>query len=409
MPRPKKILTTNRNKSHTEQIAKYFKKRNILIVEDRPNFRRTIRIMLRVFGIPPEHIEEAGTGEEALTILSRTNREYFLLLDLYLPKMSGVELLKEMSFDENMKNYPAVLITADNHESMVGHAFENGARGYIIKPFTETTLREKLINIIDPPSYLILFEEVESLLLGQRYQKVIDKTQEILRQKPGSPGAYALMGEAYEGLKMDREALRSFERAHSAAPIYLRVIKKLSNFHIKRKQSSRALYYLELADQLNPYNPERKLSIGKVFLNEGRAKKAEHAFDQAITLAPETAQKAAESCGELFPRLAEKYYLKALEIKKDIITINQLGIVLRAQGKWMEAIDQYKTALGIAPQNEGIYFNMGRAYGEGKKNSEALACFQQVLKINSNMKEARNEIDKLLAIGAKPKAKLDLP
>jgi tetratricopeptide (TPR) repeat protein len=78
----------------------------------------------------------------------------------------------------------------------------------------------------------------------------------------------------------------------------------------------------------------------------------------------------------------------------DVYVYNRLGIALRKQGKWEEAVKEYQKALKVNSDDEAIHFNMGRAYLEGKRKALARECFQKVLKINPELNEAKAELQK---------------
>ncbi|MBU2551484.1 MAG: response regulator [Proteobacteria bacterium] len=385
--------------AHPEQnpvdLAEYFHDRSILIVEDRPNMLRTIRNMLRNMGVPPRNIVTASDGREALKKSKGLDRPDFMLLDIYLPRLSGIELLRELEQLGQLKDTLVLIITADSHEEMVGQAFEAGASGYLIKPFTEDTLKQKILNIIARPAFLEQFEAVERLIDEERFDEALQWTDEIVKTMPYSPGALLLRGTALEGLHRDIEALASYETALDYSPIYLRVIKKLIDYHRSRGHTAEALTYLKQADALNPYHPGRKLDLGRISLESDRPGRAERYFEAAISIDPDLAFEAAAICLEKRPDLAEKYYRMALERTLDLRTLNQLGMALRAQGKWLEAIQEYNRALKISPGNAGIFFNIGRAYLQGHQERDAVSYFRRAVDVAPEMHEARAALERL--------------
>lgn len=88
------------------------------------------------------------------------------------------------------------------------------------------------------------------------------------------------------------------------------------------------------------------------------------------------------------PERAELFLRRALEAKgkyltrEDIKLFNQLCISLRQQGKWQSAIEEYRKALKVAPDDENLFYNMGMAYAEGKMFREARQSMVQALRIN---------------------------
>jgi len=84
-------------------------------------------------------IRRASNGEEALALLRGAAgdpglRPGLILLDLSMPLMGGLELLRELKLDSRLRRIPVVILTASRHESDLRHAYELGAAGYVVKP-----------------------------------------------------------------------------------------------------------------------------------------------------------------------------------------------------------------------------------------------------------------------------------
>jgi tetratricopeptide (TPR) repeat protein len=83
--------------------------------------------------------------------------------------------------------------------------------------------------------------------------------------------------------------------------------------------------------------------------------------------------------------------------KKNVHVYNRLGIALRKQNKWKEAIEEYRKALQVEPENETVFFNLGTAYLEGdkiegNKKKDALQSFNKALDINPDFAEAKEAL-----------------
>ncbi|UPO97382.1 response regulator transcription factor [Cetobacterium somerae] len=106
----------------------------ILIVEDTESLRKLTRKILEKEGLS---IDEAENGEIALEKVSGETKYSLILLDIMMPKMNGLEFIKELrSFSE----VPVVFITALSDERSQVLAYENGADGYLTKPFSKPLL-----------------------------------------------------------------------------------------------------------------------------------------------------------------------------------------------------------------------------------------------------------------------------
>ena len=115
-----------------------------LIVDDFSTMRRIVRNLLKESGYTDA--EEAEDGVAALNKL-RNGRFDFVVSDINMPNMNGFELLAQIKQDEKLKHLPVLMVTAEARKEDIVMAAQNGAAGYIVKPFTKATLEEKLANI----------------------------------------------------------------------------------------------------------------------------------------------------------------------------------------------------------------------------------------------------------------------
>ncbi len=106
----------------------------ILIVEDTESLRKLTRKILEKEGLS---IDEAENGEIALEKVSGETKYSLILLDIMMPKMNGLEFIKEL---RNFSEVPVVFITALSDERSQILAYENGADGYLTKPFSKPLL-----------------------------------------------------------------------------------------------------------------------------------------------------------------------------------------------------------------------------------------------------------------------------
>lgn len=113
----------------------------ILAVDDFSTMRRIVRNILRQLGY--NNIAEAEDGVTALEHLKQ-NRADFIISDWNMPNMTGLELLKAVRADANLKDIPVLLVTAEALKENVVEAVKAGVNGYIVKPFTAETLKEKI-------------------------------------------------------------------------------------------------------------------------------------------------------------------------------------------------------------------------------------------------------------------------
>lgn len=120
--------------------------KKILIVDDMPSIRDLVRAQLRTMGFT--NIIEAEDGEEALKIIlahvADSNPLQLVISDWNMPKMKGLELLKQVRANPKTNQLPFVLLTSESERDQVTEAVLAGVSQYIVKPFSGKVFEDKL-------------------------------------------------------------------------------------------------------------------------------------------------------------------------------------------------------------------------------------------------------------------------
>jgi len=118
----------------------------ILIVDDFSTMRRIIKNLLRDLGFT--NTTDADDGTTALPML-QSGKYDFLVTDWNMPGMTGIDLLKAVRSDPNLAHLPVLMVTAEQKREQIVEAAQAGVNGYIVKPFTAVTLKEKIDKIFE--------------------------------------------------------------------------------------------------------------------------------------------------------------------------------------------------------------------------------------------------------------------
>ena len=116
-----------------------------LIVDDFSTMRRIVRGLLKEMGC--HDADEAEDGQVALHML-KAHKYDFVVSDINMPNMNGFELLKAVKADAQLRHLPVLIVTAEARKEDIVMAAQSGAAGYIVKPFSKTTLEEKVQKIL---------------------------------------------------------------------------------------------------------------------------------------------------------------------------------------------------------------------------------------------------------------------
>lgn len=118
----------------------------ILVVDDFSTMRRIIKNLLKDLGFT--NVQEADDGSTALPMLQQGDFD-FVVTDWNMPGMQGIDLLRAIRSDDNLKHLPVLMVTAEAKKEQIVAAAQAGVNGYVVKPFTAATLKEKLDKIFE--------------------------------------------------------------------------------------------------------------------------------------------------------------------------------------------------------------------------------------------------------------------
>jgi CheY-like chemotaxis protein len=111
--------------------------RHVLVADDEAHIGRIIKIKLEQ---GPFRVSLAFDGQEALEILERENGADVVVLDLMMPRLSGLDVLDHMRSREEWRNIPVIVLTAAGESKYEQDAREGGATEFLTKPFSPKKL-----------------------------------------------------------------------------------------------------------------------------------------------------------------------------------------------------------------------------------------------------------------------------
>jgi len=120
------------------------KNMKILIVDDFSTMRRIVKNLLKQLGFT--NLDEADDGQTAWPKLQSGHYD-FLVTDWNMPGMTGIDLVKNVRANPDTANMPVLMVTAESKRKQILEAANAGVDGYIVKPFTAGTLKEKLEKV----------------------------------------------------------------------------------------------------------------------------------------------------------------------------------------------------------------------------------------------------------------------
>ena len=111
--------------------------RHVLVADDEAHIGRIIKIKMEQ---GPFDVTLAFDGQEAIDVLEQEERIDLVVLDLMMPRLSGLDVLDRIRSNEKWKDIPCVILTAAGQEEYERDAREGGANAFLTKPFSPKKL-----------------------------------------------------------------------------------------------------------------------------------------------------------------------------------------------------------------------------------------------------------------------------
>lgn len=125
------------------------KQLDILLIED--NFLEIMKMKRTLSLLELNHtLTEAKDGEIALEILQGKNRfPDLILLDLNMPKISGIEFLEILKNSEDLRHIPTVILTTSDNKTDLEECYKIGVSGYVLKPLKYEEYVKKIEAVLE--------------------------------------------------------------------------------------------------------------------------------------------------------------------------------------------------------------------------------------------------------------------
>jgi two-component system chemotaxis response regulator CheY len=121
--------------------------RNVLIVDDSATIRQMVKKTMIMAELDVGEVYEAGNGIEALAQLA-DHEVAVVVVDINMPTMNGIQLLKRMKENERLRHIPIVIASTEGSRKRIEQMVEYGAVAYVRKPFQPEQLRKALMPLL---------------------------------------------------------------------------------------------------------------------------------------------------------------------------------------------------------------------------------------------------------------------
>lgn len=118
--------------------------KTVLIIEDEEDAAELFAEMMRVSGF---RVLKTSSSAPALTLMT-SDKPDIVILDIMMPEISGLDVLREMRRDPNLNHIPVVVVSAKGTPADIKNGMEAGASTYLTKPVGFLELKEAVSNAL---------------------------------------------------------------------------------------------------------------------------------------------------------------------------------------------------------------------------------------------------------------------
>jgi tetratricopeptide (TPR) repeat protein len=372
----------------------------LLCVSGDESFVRLIRYSLTGLRVDAKAAcrELAGFDEAvALTnkALERMTVPLLVFMERRLRKRTCIKPLKVLKniYGDRVR---IVAVSGEVSRDEIVLTHEAGADSFITKPISANALIEKIAFAIKPNNQLgVLLDRAAALIEAGDLDQAQAVTEQAFELKPDCLKGHLLLGDVALRRGDHEASEKHYLAAAKAEKFFIEPLKRLVELSKETGDLDKRLRYLSKLDTLSPLNFERKVEIGDTYLAKGDTDEAKTWFEEARRVVTKVAadmvsdslMEIATKIGERDQEMALRFVTEAIEAKgeslgrEDLWMFNNRGILLRRQGQWQEAVENYKRALAVAPDDAGVLYNLGVAHAEGKDYPRAVSYFAKALDV----------------------------
>jgi two-component system chemotaxis response regulator CheY len=367
--------------------------KNLLVVDDFPEMREIIRVMLRNNGY--SNVLVADSGNRALRVIE-TQPISIVITDWTMPNMTGIELLCHLKSDPKYFSIPVMMISDVRDSDKVLYAAEEGVDGFLVKPFSEQDLINTIRTALVKASVRDEFEQkvfdMRRLKLSKNYQEALELGFEILKIR-NHPRVLLMTCECLFQLKQFEKAaaiMADVDEEHRSSQHE----NLLGKIYMNMGQFAAGILALEKAVKMNTLNNDLKIDLAVSCFENGKVEEAEKIIDSVMNNNPTDLNMVNIAAIYLERDDLEKagHYLKRTvdPIKDTVHVFNKYAVALRRANRFEDATDIYLKCLRIEPDSDILHYNLAVLYAKTDKPEEAKKVLIEALKINPDNEYAKD-------------------
>lgn len=392
-----------------------------VILTSRSDLRNAIRDELKRNAIKADSIHPVKTVQECLSKVSGFSSA-FLCLDWDIGAEFVLEVLDENSKAGRIESHPCFLIASKIDDNIVAAATEYQVAQIHTGEISASEIKDSLKYIFNEAKNLTPIKKLMLNVANCRKRKDYEGANIVLEplyNKMGDNPRVAIeYGENLLQLGRYDQALLVLMKASKMNPPQARARHLLAKVYLKKGESDAAIECLKGAQLISPYNVNRLIEMGNLFMDMNSPADAKNSFDEILSFSPDNKEGRLGKGGAM---LALGEVNEALSLIRESATTKELASVFNTsavlaikRGQHKEGIELYKTALGACGKNSKVearlWFNMGVGYIKWQKIEDSMHCFKKSEELDPSFENSKHNLAVLQkAKSAAPKKKAKKP
>ena len=322
--------------------------KQILLVDDDKNRLNQLEKTIRLLGFKQVWL---AYGADNAWVIMRKKKIDCIICAYDMKEMTGLALLKIIRREDSFCEAPFFLADNAFTKIKVFKAGQTGVTGLFVIPYDKKVMGKRMVaafeSLADPvvTKTKDIFNQGLQLIEEKKYDKALETFATLIRQKE-NPEYYFNIGYIKTSQGLHGEAIEAFSKATRLDRLFGKAYEEMGRVYKMMGELSKAEEYMQLAAEI--YMDTDKIGAAEDVLNE------------------------------------------ILESGTDSLNVfNTLGVLYRKKGDTQAALNQYKKALKVHPDEPFIYYNIGRLYLDLKDTDQAKKYFLQALEKDQDFKEAK--------------------
>ncbi|NRA46542.1 MAG: tetratricopeptide repeat protein [Oligoflexales bacterium] len=379
----------------TESSAYNLAEIKAVIVDDQDPIRKAMKRILASMGIV--NIIECFDGKEALKELSRHPDIDLILIDIYMRKVNGFDVLHYIRSRAIRADIPVIIVTGEASKEDIVKASDMGADDYIIKPFQAESMTSKVNQVLhkfySPAPAIQKLREGDRHMMAKQIKQAAKLYQEAMELDPSSLRARHSYAVSLFRCKRIDKAISLLNENIKESATYYRNYATLADIYVYKKDYSDAIHQLSKELEYNPKQPARQNLIARLLLAQNDTVGAIEHFRE--TLREDVKDKEALlGIGEAFALSDDinkaVYYFKRLRryYPNDSKSMQAIITYCIEAGELKKAEAFFREERKAHPERLDAHIYLGRFYLTTGRYAEAAQALEPVFKIDREHPEA---------------------